>query len=526
MTRTLAQHYLDLRATEAPGATALSDGSRSLTHAELADRSNRIAHWLRAGRVPRRGRVVLCLERTVDPVVAMLGVLKADAAYVPLDPKAPVDRWATMVADCRPDAAICDGPNAKRLAEVLGMGEGAPAMLVLTPAADLPDRLRSSAASLDDLAGSPTHQPEYRNGPDDVAYLLYTSGSTGKPKGVMISHRNIRCYIDWAVECFGVTADDVVLGTAPFHFDMSVFDVYVPLAAGARMAVAGAGHTLFPGRLVDYIEQEGVTIWKGVSSLLMYMDRARVLGPERMPTVRWVLFGGETLPTRSLIHWMQTFPGKRSCNAYCPTEATGISLFHVMDEPPASPTERIPIGRPCADTEALLLAADGTRAAPGEHGELCLAGPCLSPGYLDEPEATERAFMEAWSDGDGPPRRLYRTGDIVELNARGEIEFIGRRDGQVKYMGYRIELGEIEHALQAVEGVQAAAVILHEDGQAGLRELVGFYEAGADGAALDVQAELARRLPPYMMPRRMIHLDRLPRGDRGKVDRAALAGMV
>ena len=471
---------------------------------------------------------MICLERTIDPVVAMLGVLRADAAYVPLDPGAPADRWAAMIADCRPDAAICDARSAPRLLGILDREAGPPPVLALVPPEELPPEVAGRAGTLADLDSLADTAPETRATDEDVAYVLYTSGSTGTPKGVMISHRNIRAYIDWAVETFQVTGDDTVLSTAPFHFDMSVFDVYVPLAAGARLVVAGTGHTLFPGRLVDFIEDQGVTLWKGVSSLLMYMERARVLAPGRMSTLRWVLFGGETLPTRTLMRWMETYPDKRFGNAYGPTEATGISLFHEVTQPPTRADERIPIGRPCAGVGAVLLTDDGAVAEPGDPGELCLSGPGLSRGYLGDQGATERAFVENWSDGVPdevsdevtPPRRLYRTGDIVQRNDRGDYVFVGRRDGQVKYMGYRIELGEIEHALKAVEGVRDAAVILREDGQAGLRELVGFYEG--EGGADAIQAELARHLPPYMTPRRLVHLDGLPRGDRGKVDRSAL----
>lgn len=520
MAASLVQNYLVRAVRSAPVAPALSDGRRTLDFAGLDGLSSRIAHWLRAAGTGREGRVAICLERTIDPVVAMLGVLKADAAYVPLDPGAPEERWAAMIADCRPDAAICDARSAPRLVGILDRVGGPPPVLALVPPEELPTEVEGRVVTLADLESLPETDPATRANEDDTAYVLYTSGSTGTPKGVMISHRNIRSYIDWAVETFQVTAADTVLSTAPFHFDMSVFDVYVPLAAGARLVVAGTGQTLFPGRLVDFIEDQGVTLWKGVSSLLMYMERARVLAPGRMSTLRWVLFGGETLPTRTLMRWMETYPDKRFGNAYGPTEATGISLFHEVTQPPTSPDERIPIGRPCTGVGAVLLTDDGAVAGPGDPGELCLSGPGLSRGYLGDPRATERAFVDNWSDGVSPPRRLYRTGDIVQRNDRGEIEFVGRRDGQVKYMGYRIELGDIEHALKAVEGVRDAAVILREDGQAGLRELVGFYEG--EGGTASIQAELARRLPPYMTPRRLVHLDRLPRGDRGKVDRSAL----
>ena len=504
MPASLVQHYLDEATLRAPDRVALFDGQRTITYAEFSTLTNQLARALADRGVRQGDRVALCLGRSAHSVVGMLGTLKADAAYVPVDTKAPAGRWRQVLEDCRPAAVICDPASEARLSEALG------------ESATLP-RIR-----IDEVGPLDSGPIDYRNGPADTAYVLYTSGSTGTPKGVMISHLAVRTYIDWAVDHVAIATDDVILGTAPFHFDMSIFDVYCPIKAAARFCIAGEMLAMFPPKLVEFIERQGVTVWKGVSSLLMYMARAGVLAPDRMPTLRYVLFGGETFATRYLMQWMEVFPDKIYCNAFGPTEATGISLYHVVDRAPRSPDERVPAGTPCRDTEVVLLSEDGELVPQGEVGELCISGPCLSTGYLGDPGRTSRVFLPDWTDGQSPPRRLYRTGDLARLTEGDVYEFVGRRDNQVKVMGYRIELGDIEHQMMTVEGVRDAAVILAWDPAADLEELVGFFESDRELETAAVHTALRGKLSPYMVPKRLIRLQQIPRSGRGKVDRQAL----
>lgn len=505
----LAQHYLHASCRDHPDRVALFDGQRRITYAQLGRRAVRLGHLLLDHGVAPGDRVLLVLDRSALSVLAMMGTLEAGATYVPVDAKAPLARWRAVAGDCRPAAVIVDERTEARVQDELGdLLRGAPVLHV--------DRLAGAAAGpLGALAGE-----------DDPAYVLYTSGSTGQPKGVMISHRNIRAYIDWAVDCFGITADDVVLTTAPFHFDMSVFDVYCALATGAQLCVATDGLLLFPPKLMEFMEGEGVTVWKGVSSLLMYLARANVLAPDRLPTLRHVLFGGETLPTEYLMRWMEVYPDRTYTNAFGPTEATGISMFHTMPARPRDARERIPIGVPCTGTEAHLLDEDLRPVVPGEVGELCLGGPCLSRGYLGDEAKTRRAFVEDWTDGALAPRRIYRTGDLAWRRDDGVYEFAGRKDRQVKVMGYRIELAEVEHAVRSLDAVRDAAVVLTRDTRTGIDELVAVYEAGPELEALAVIAGVKRHLPPYMVPRRALRVGALPRGDRGKVDQPAVRALV
>jgi amino acid adenylation domain-containing protein len=511
----LVQHYLHSLSVS-PDKVACTDGRRSITYSELADRSSRLASLLRQYGVRPQDRVAVCLSRSVDFLPAILGILQADAAYVPFDPKSPQERWRKIVDDCAPTALLCDRQTILPLVSAV---KSSIPRIFLGPRCELPLAGAEAAATIEDILASPVRSPRYSNGPDDLAYVLYTSGSTGTPKGVMVTHRNICNYIDWAVEYFSINNEDRILGTAPFHFDMSTFDLWCPIKAGATLCLADNSLTLFPEKLLGFMESEQVTIWKGISSLLFYMDRAGVIAPGRISTLSRVLFGGDALPARTLIRWMEAFPSKSFYNVYGPTEATGISLCYPVKSIPQDPGERIPIGCSCKGMKAELLDENLIPVPNGMVGELYLSGPGLGKGYLNDTERTARAFFTVRTPG-VPAETWYHTGDLGLRRGDGSFEFVGRKDQQVKIMGYRIELGEIEQALRAIDGVREAAVVTAHRG--GIEELVAFIE-GKKGTDLPfILARLRDRLPGYMMPRRLLPLADLPRCGRGKINRAAL----
>jgi len=303
--------------------------------------------------------------------------------------------------------------------------------------------------------------------------------------------------------------------------DMSTFDIFTTLKAGATLCIAPDRNLLFPGKLLDMMETEGVTIWKGVSSLLMYLSSTGTIKPDRIPSLERVLFGGEVLPTRHLMNWMSTYPGKRFYNVYGPTEATGISTYYPVEKMPASIDEAIPIGKACANTEVLVLTDEDRLAKVGETGELCIRGSGLSAGYWDDEEKTARAFVRN-PLGCTRDDRIYRTGDLARMREDGVLEYLGRKDFQVKFMGYRIEMFEVEKAILALENIHQAAVLLCNASQSELSELVAFIEGPVTADADTILQGLGRSLPSYMVPKQIIPLERIPLNDRGKTDRAAL----
>jgi acyl-coenzyme A synthetase/AMP-(fatty) acid ligase len=275
---------------------------------------------------------------------------------------------------------------------------------------------------------------------------------------------------------------------------------------------------LFPEKLVRFMEEEKVTIWKGVSSLLMYMCRTRVVRPGRIPTLRTVIFAGESLDAQYLAQWMEAFPEKSFYNGYGPTEATGISLCYHVDRIP-EPGQPIPIGRPCKGAQVVLVREDGFPTGPNEYGELCISGSCLAKGYLNDSEKTKSCFMPPPPGCESLGDLFYHTGDLARLTNDGNYVFIARKDHQIKWMGYRIEPAEIETNLMAYPKIRDAVVLLASVNKEGLTELTAFFEADEKLDPSTIAQFLAGRLPTYMIPKKLIQMEAIPRNDRGKIAR-------
>lgn len=521
MANYLVQHFIDNSRELSGSKSACRFGNISITYEELFINSNKLANCLKSDRVQRQDRVAFCIRRSINSIIAIMGILKADAIYVPIDPKSPAERCATIIGDSQPSTLICDVESLDVVLDALTDMATVPKVVILEYKENLPESIKESLICKDDIDAQPSTTPVYKNIDTDTAYILYTSGSTGKPKGVVISHLNITNYISWAVEAFAISSMDNILSTAPFHFDMSTFDIYCAMMSGATLCIVPENYLLFPNKLLSWIEDQKATIWKVIPSLLVYLSKTDSLKEDRIPTIKKMLFGGESLPTKHLINWMKTFPDKLFYNVYGPTEATGISAHYFVEQIPQDPLKPIPIGKPCSNTEIFLLREDDSLANIGEVGELCIRGSGVSSGYWNDPEKTEKVFITNPINtilGD----KTYRTGDLGRLANDGNFEFIGRKDFQVKYMGYRIELSEIENAILSVNEIVDATVVLSSSAEVGVPELIVFYESKNDLKPREIKKTLNNLLPPHMVPQLMIPLDKLPRTDRGKIDRPAL----
>lgn len=516
MTGYLVHHYLNSPAALNQEKIAITDGRTILTFGELALASERLASFLVSRGVARGDRIAYFLKRSSDCIIATLGILKAGAAYVPLDQKSPPERWRHIMTDATPRAIICNAATFADTLERTASLEICPMIVCLSPRGEFEKNGQSVFFQEEIETAAGTHLPSDGD-PADVAYVLYTSGSTGTPKGVMVTHGNVRNYIDWALDYFKITDDDHILGTAPFYFDMSTFDIFSALAAGATFSIATDELLLFPEKLIRFMEQEKITLWKGVSSLLMYICRAGVIRPGRLPALKTVIFAGESLDAKYLLQWMETFPEKGFYNGYGPTEATGVSLcYHVKRTPEVG--QPIPIGKPCKGAKAILVDENDQLVGTGGIGELCITGACLAKGYLNDPEKTKTRFTPP-PLGCAVGELVYRTGDLCRQTSDGDYVFVSRKDHQVKWMGYRIELGEIEMNLMAHPQVRSAVVLLAGTGNGGLTELAAFFEAETRLNSAELTQFLEKRIPTYMIPKRFIQMDFLPRSDRGKIAR-------
>jgi amino acid adenylation domain-containing protein len=522
MTSFLAQHYIDACLDTASGRLALSFPNEDYNYNQLLKASNKLGNYLRQANLNRQDRVAIYLKRSPKSIIAMLGVLKADGICVVIDGKAPSKRLHLVIEDCSPSAIICDKTTANRVAELLPGLNYRPLIIILGEKQDLSIDSGEPPAYQDLIDQQSDHIPNYQNIDTDIAQIIYTSGSTGKPKGVMISHLNIVNYIDWAVGEFQICQDDVILGTAPFHFDMSTFDIFCSLKAGCTFCITPDTYLLFPKKLIGLIDQQKVTIWKGISSLLMYLAITHSLDNNDIPTLKKIIFAGEVFSTKYLIEWMKRYPEKKFYNGYGPSESTGMSTFYKVENIPKDPKEQIPIGKACSNCEVILLNEDLSMTEIGRTGEICIRGSGVSCGYWNDPAKTREVFITNPLT-DRTSDRIYKTGDLGVCDKNGNITFIGRKDQQVKWMGYRIELGEIESTLISFDEINDAVVFLHQNSSSEAeKELIACVEALENSDLILTLDKLSKHLPHYMVPKKLIPVDKIPRSDRGKVDRKKL----
>jgi L-proline---[L-prolyl-carrier protein] ligase len=482
-------------ARERPDHPALV-ADRSVTYAELDDLASRIAAALARAGVAPGDRVAVAAPKSVGVVASIYGIMRAGAAYVPIDPASPAPRAAHIASDCAVTALIADPEWTARLRP------------------ELPE----SVVGLDvEQLGSlpPAAEPTDAPGADDLAYILYTSGSTGSPKGVMLSHRNATSFVDWAVGELGLTGHDRFSGHAPFHFDLSVFDLYTCAAVGGTLHPVDRRAASFGASIAGFVAERELTVWYSVPSALVQLVTQGGVEPAMLSTLRHVVFAGEVFPTPYVRRLRQLVPRAALHNWYGPTE-TNVCTSHTILDADLETDDPVPIGRPVDGYPCRVVDLEGEPAA---SGELLVGGPAVTAGYWGDPDVTAAAIV---TEPDGS--RWYRTGDLVETGPQGEYRFRGRRDHQVKVRGYRVELGEVESAIHADDRVGEACVVAVADDRLG-HDLVAFVvpAAGAVLEPVEVKRIVAARLPRYMVPARVrVEPEPLPSTSTGKIDRRAL----
>jgi surfactin family lipopeptide synthetase C len=489
------------QATSTPDAIALVDEDETTTYAELDLQSDRLAAQLSRRGVTRGDVVAIVLGRSARAIVAVLGILKAGAAYVAVDPINPPERIELVLEDCRPKAVVAD-ETTRGLLSV---------------------EYRDSVLSLDrDFAEgplSPEPAPDAAAAAlDDLAYVMFTSGSTGRPKGTLVSHRNVSRLLSSGRKRLAVGANDVWTLFYSTGFDLSVSEMWGALLTGARLIIVPSEALTTPGSLLSLLTRHKVTVLSITPSAF-----AQLLPvpnwPDEQP-LRYIVFGGERLDTPGLAEWVDRFGLERPAlvNMYGPTETTIYAMFHRLTEADVKPEACNIIGRPLPDTRAYILDASLRPLPVAVTGELVLGGAGVAQGYLGRPELTAERFL-ADPYVEDATARLYRTGDLARFRDDGSIEFLGRRDDQVKVRGYRVELGEIATLLRSHPEISDAAVTLTSQGD---EQLVAYVVGAAGLSDAEAARWLSNKLPPYMVPSAWMRLDALPLTANGKLDRAAL----
>ena len=491
--------YLDATADRVPDKLAFSDGTGGLTFGALDDLTRAVGSALLARGYTREPAAVL-MDKHPEEIAAFLGIIRAGCFYAAMDADMPGARIELILRTLSPRVLICDRKNLKK-AEVL-KNAGAFAGEVL-----LFDELAASAADEAALAAVRDAQIDC-----DPVYVVFTSGSTGVPKGVAACHRSVIDYTESLCEAVGFSEETIFANQTPLYFDAPLKEIMPTLKYGATCYLVPRMLFSFPVPLCRYLTEHKVNTVCWVVSALTMISSLGALEAHTPDTLTTVCFGSEVFPRRQYDLWRAALPDARFFNLYGPTEATGMSCFWPARD--LAPDEPIPVGRPFRNTDILLLTPDGRRAAPGEEGEICMRGTCVTLGYYNDPARTSDAYVQNPLNH-AYPELIYRTGDVGRYNDRGELLFLGRRDAQIKLMGHRVELGEIEAAADSA-GVGAACCVFDAPRQ----RLVLFYTGAVTPD--DLLSQLKARLPRYMLPASVRQLTSMPHTPNGKLDRRGL----
>ncbi|MEM8805166.1 MAG: amino acid adenylation domain-containing protein [Cyanobacteria bacterium P01_G01_bin.38] len=520
----LLSQILDRSAEQLPEREAFRCEGKGLTYAELACRANGLAHWLVMQGVQRGDRVGIYLSKSLESAIALYGIWKAGAAYVPLDPSAPLKRTVYAINHCGIRHLITQKSKRARVAELLPETPDVSCVIGLPD--DFPvERPNAHAITYSDWADIPESDapPTVRLVEQDLAYIMYTSGSTGTPKGMMHTHRSGLSYAKLAAHTYGLHRDDRLGNHSPLHFDISTLGFFAGPLVSATTVIIPEAYTKVPASLSQLIQDEALTVWYSVPFALIQLLLRGVLAERDLSTLRWVLFAGETFPAKHLYALMQRLPQARFSNIYGPAETNQCSYYHI---PPLATGEPIPetvapIGQIWANSEERVVNDQDQPVPPGDVGELLVRTPTMMSGYWQRSDLNEKVFYECQIANQ--TARFYRTGDLVYQLPDGNYQFIGRKDRQIKTRGYRVELDEVEATLVAHPQVEEAATYAapHEAGSQQIKAAV-ILKSDAPLTETDLKRYLAERLPAYAVPSRIEIAATFPRTGTGKIDRRAI----
>lgn len=513
-----------------PDAAAVCCGTDTLSYTQLDTLSGKIAATLRNDGIGTGDRIGIYMMKSVESVAAMFGILKAGAVYVPIDWFAPVARIEFIIRNCAMKALVSSTPGINKIAAEKTSPEPLISLCVnVFPQSDgaAVSMVATTTLSRDDVEKLAPLPPRTLGIVDtDLAYILYTSGSTGNPKGVMLSHRNALTFVETAADFFAISSKDRLVSHAPLHFDLSVFDVYCAIRTGACVVLLTEKETVFPAAVIAAIARYGITIWNSVPSALIQLVLRSTLDEAALSSLRLVLFAGELFPLKFLEKLMAKLPHAEFYNMYGQTEANS-STYYKIESTPMPDDPPLPIGKPFPNFDVFGVDDNGALLSKaGDRGELFVRAATIALGYWREAEKTASSFVVNPLRPDYP-EIVYKTGDIVSLDERGNFVYIGRKDSMVKCRGFRVDLGEIESTLSKFPAIAEAAVVPVPDDEIGNR-LICFIipSPGETVSPEEIRDFCSQKIPRYMVPEKIVISTEFPRTSTGKVDKRKLSAAL